>query len=94
MPGIATIGCGLIGQSWATVFAQYGFDVSMYDPSPAVSEKAINAIETRIADLVEFGLIESSQSQAVLQRISFADNLERALDGVVSYRKAVRSRSS
>lgn len=74
MAKIATIGCGLIGQSWATVFAQFGYEVSLYDPSPAVSDQALKSIETRISDLVEFNLIDSSQAQSVSGRISFVDN--------------------
>ncbi|HEY0920130.1 3-hydroxyacyl-CoA dehydrogenase NAD-binding domain-containing protein [Devosia sp.] len=30
---IAVIGCGLIGQSWAALFAGYGFDVRAWDPA-------------------------------------------------------------
>ena len=33
MEKIAIIGCGLIGQGWAAVFAQAGFEVAMYDTS-------------------------------------------------------------
>jgi len=83
MAKIATIGSGLIGQSWATVYAQFGYEVSMYDPAPAVSDQALKSIETRIGDLVEFNLIDSSQAQAVLRRISFADNLESAVDNAI-----------
>ena len=83
MARIAIIGCGLIGQSWATVFAQYGYEVAMYDASPDVSEQALRSIKTRIADLVEFDLIDASQAAQVFNRISFANNLESAVDGAV-----------
>ena len=83
MARIAIIGCGLIGQSWATVFAQYGYEVAMYDASPDVSEQALRSIETRIADLVEFDLIDASQAAQVFNRISFANTLESAVDGAV-----------
>lgn len=83
MARIAIIGCGLIGQSWATVFAQYGYEVAMYDASPDVSEQALRSIETRIADLVEFDLIDASQAAHVFNRISFANTLESAVDGAV-----------
>ncbi len=39
MAKIATIGCGFISQSWATVFAQFGYEVSLYDPVPAVDKR-------------------------------------------------------
>lgn len=43
MTKIATIGCGLIGQGWAAVCAQAGFDVGMYDVSPEAAEHALGA---------------------------------------------------
>ncbi len=83
MTKIATIGSGLIGQSWATVFAQFGYQVTMYDPSPDVSEQVIKSMETRVRDLVEFDLIDASQAQEVLNRIGFTNDLEGAVNGVV-----------
>ena len=55
----------------------------MYDASPDVSEQALRSIKTRIADLVEFDLIDASQAAQVFNRISFANNLESAVDGAV-----------
>ncbi len=89
MAKIAATGGGIIGQSWATVFAQFGYEVSMYDPAPAVSEQALKSIETRIGDLVEFNLTDSSQAQAMLPRISFTDNLKNALDNVIYVQECV-----
>lgn len=83
MGKIAVIGCGLIGQGWAAVFAQAGHDVAMYDISSAVVDRALKAMETRIADLAEFDLIALSEAPAILQRIRAASSLEDALDGAI-----------
>ena len=83
MTKIATIGCGLIGQGWATVFAQAGFDVAMYDASAEAAERAFKAMEKRVSDLVEFDLLAASDAPAVMRRITVAPSLEDALKGAV-----------
>ena len=83
MDKIAIIGCGLIGQGWAAVFAQAGFEVAMYDTSAEAAERALKAMETRIADLAEFDLIKPSDAPQFLQRITVADGLKEALDDAI-----------
>ncbi|MFK7870882.1 MAG: 3-hydroxyacyl-CoA dehydrogenase [Roseobacter sp.] len=83
MTKIATIGCGLIGQGWTTVFAQAGFDVAMYDASAEAAERALNAMEKRVADLVAFELVAASDASGILQRITVAPRLEDALKDAV-----------
>lgn len=83
MSKIATIGCGLIGQGWATVFAKAGFDVAMYDTAQEVAERAKNAMEKRVADLVEFDLVQASDAPAILQRITVMQSLEEAVQDAV-----------
>lgn len=83
MKKIAIIGCGLIGQGWAAVFAQAGFDVAMYDTSAKATERALKAMETRIADLAEFDLIKPSDAPLILQRITAADDLKDVLDDAI-----------
>ena len=81
MAKIATIGCGLIGQGWAIVFAMSGFDVAMYDVSPETTAGALHVMEKRICDLAEFDLIEASDIPEILGRMSCSPTLEDALDG-------------
>ena len=38
MPRVAIVGSGLIGRSWAIVFAGGGFDVALYDGVAGVAE--------------------------------------------------------
>lgn len=83
MSKIAIVGTGLIGQGWAAVFAQAGFDVAMYDVSQEAAEHALKAMETRISDLAEFDLIEPSDAPEILKRITLASSLEDALNGAI-----------
>lgn len=83
MGKIAVVGSGLIGQGWAAVFAQAGYEVAMYDTSAEAGERALKSMETRISDLAEFDLITPSDAPLVLERISIAPNLESALDGAI-----------
>ena len=83
MSKIAVIGTGLIGQGWAAVFAQSGFDVALYDVSREAAERAVQAMDARIADLVEFDLIKATDAPEISQRSSGAASLEAALDGAI-----------
>lgn len=83
MSKVATIGCGLIGQGWATVFAKAGFDVAMFDASAEAAERALKAMEKRVSDLVEFDLVAASDAPGILQRITVAPRLEDALKDAV-----------
>ena len=83
MEKIAVVGAGLIGQGWAAVFAQAGFNVAMFDASPEAAERAMTAMKQRVADLVEFDLIESSAAPHILGRISIAASLKNALSGAI-----------
>jgi 3-hydroxyacyl-CoA dehydrogenase len=60
MKKIAIVGSGLIGRAWATVFAGHGFDVALYDPSPAAAEAARAHVALNLAELSSLGIIESS----------------------------------
>ena len=57
MQKIAVVGGGLIGQGWAVVFAQSGYEVAIYDPSADVRKTVRNTIKQRIADLVSAELV-------------------------------------
>jgi len=83
MEKIAVVGCGLIGQGWAVVFAQAGFEVAMWDISTAASARALESMETRLADMAEFDLVAPEEMPQILQRISVASSLEAAVGGAL-----------
>ena len=51
MPRIAVIGAGLIGRSWAIVFAAAGWEVALYDADPQAAEAALGGVADGLADL-------------------------------------------
>jgi L-gulonate 3-dehydrogenase len=75
---IAIIGAGLIGRSWAIVFARAGHPVAMWDSDAAATQTSLTAIEAALAELEGFGLIEE-QPRRVLQRIRSSPTLQDAV---------------
>lgn len=80
MKRVAMIGSGLIGRSWAIVFARAGWTVSLYDPADGVAAGAIPLIESELASLAHLGLVDDPK--AAVARVSVAKTLEQAVDGV------------
>jgi L-gulonate 3-dehydrogenase len=80
MKRVAMIGSGLIGRSWAIVFARAGWNVSLYDPADGVAAGAIPLIASELASLAKLGLVEDPKAAA--SRVSAAKTLEQAVDGV------------
>ena len=83
MQKIAVAGGGLIGQGWAVVFAQSGYEVAIYDPSAYVRKTVRNTIKQRIADLVSAELITAFLGEKMLEQLTVAHSLEEAVDGVI-----------
>jgi L-gulonate 3-dehydrogenase len=77
---VAIIGAGLIGRSWAIVFAGGAFDVALYDVAPDIAEKAHGLVAQGLSDLAEQGLLDDPK--AATARVRLAANLADALDGV------------
>ncbi|MBW4025026.1 MAG: 3-hydroxyacyl-CoA dehydrogenase [Proteobacteria bacterium] len=81
MTKVAIIGSGLIGRSWAIVFARGGCAVSLWDPHPAAVPAAVEFIARRLPELEAAGLLRGETPEAVLARLTPADTLEAALSG-------------
>ncbi len=75
----AILGSGLIGRSWAMVFARGGHDVTLWDQDPAQVEAALAHIRRTVPEMAEAGLLEDPDS--ALACIRGADRLETAVDG-------------
>ena len=69
MTKVAVIGAGLIGRSWAIVFARAGFSVNLWDPFPQQTEAAMMFIADRLPELREAGLLPDEPA-TVLARIA------------------------
>jgi L-gulonate 3-dehydrogenase len=76
---VAVVGAGLIGRSWAIVFAAGGFEVALHDISRDVVDAARALIGQGLRDLAEHGLLDDPQAAAA--RVRAAADLADALDG-------------
>ena len=81
MSRIAIVGCGVVGSSWALVFARAGHAVSVYDASAAAREKTVAFVRAALTDLSVEGLAGDDPLETVMGRLSLAGTLEEALAG-------------
>ena len=79
MPKVAVIGAGLIGRSWANVFARAGWDVTLTDADAATLEAAPALIRAALDDLAGHGLVADAAGAA--GRIKLVRTLAGALEG-------------
>lgn len=76
---VAIVGTGLIGRSWAMMFARSGRDVALWNPREAGADAALEACREGLATLERHGLCESAAE--ALARIRIAPTLAAALEG-------------
>jgi L-gulonate 3-dehydrogenase len=79
MPTAGVIGAGLIGRSWAMVFARRGWRVRMTDTSDAALEAAPGLLRSALADQARHGRVRDPA--AALERISIVATPEQAAQG-------------
>ena len=80
MPTVAIVGSGLIGRSWAIVFARGGWDVRLSDPSPEALANAPRLIREGLDELAAYNIVDDPA--AVAARVSVAGSLAEAVKGV------------
>jgi len=81
---VAVIGSGLVGKSWALIFARAGYEVKLFDVIPNVRELALPWIQQTAGDLEKIGLLKKSKTaEEVVNRISFVTSLTDALSGAI-----------
>jgi L-gulonate 3-dehydrogenase len=76
---VAVIGSGLIGRSWAIVFAGGGCEVALFDSDATVADKARAFVSEGLDELAAHGLVEDAQAAAA--RVRTAASVADALDG-------------
>src|SRR5215204_2432961 len=64
MPTAAIVGAGLIGRSWAVVFARAGWTVRLTDPNAAALAAAPGLIRQALDDLEAHGLVDEPATAA------------------------------
>lgn len=82
MPRVAVVGCGVVGSSWALVFARAGFDVAVYDQSEAAINATLAFVAQALDDLGAQGLAGTEPRETVLARLKPSPKLADALSGV------------
>jgi len=79
---VAVIGAGLIGRSWAIVFARAGHAVALYDADAAALRASLDALDAALDDLKAAGLLDQDP-RAVRELIqpagTLAESLRRAI---------------
>jgi L-gulonate 3-dehydrogenase len=65
---VAIIGSGLIGRSWAVVFAGGGFDVALYDAASGVADQAHGLVSDALEELSAHGLVKDAKVAAARAR--------------------------
>ena len=81
MPKVAVIGCGTVGASWGLVFARARFEVSLYDPSPAAVDAALNYAGQAATHLHVLDLLNGESPAVVHRRMHSAPSLADAVRG-------------
>ena len=79
MPTVGLIGGGLIGRSWANVFARAGWDVRLWDADAKVTETAPALVAESLRDLAKHGLIKDPAKAA--KRVSAVTTMADAVEG-------------
>ena len=86
---IGIVGAGLIGRSWAIVFARAGCRVAIHDSSLEALAACQTLLRDNVSDLAQHGLI-SETPDTVLGRITPAATLVQALQGAALVQENVR----
>ncbi|SNR53451.1 3-hydroxyacyl-CoA dehydrogenase NAD-binding domain-containing protein [Puniceibacterium sediminis] len=84
MTRVACIGAGLVGSSWAYVFAKAGCDVTVFDQRGGDAWDQTRGLIGRTAEVLGTG------ADAVLERIRFAPTLAEALSGVEHVQESIK----
>jgi 3-hydroxyacyl-CoA dehydrogenase len=80
MPSVGIVGAGLIGRSWAMVFARAGWDVRITDPDAETLADIPRRIREGLDDLARHGLAEDPAGAAA--RVLALPSLREVVAGV------------
>ncbi len=87
----AVIGSGLIGRSWAMVFARGGHDVVLWDQDSAQVERALTIVAKALPEMAAAGLLQ--EPEAIRVRITAARTLAQALAGAQFVQENIAERA-
>ncbi len=76
---VACVGAGVMGHSWATLFAVKGHQVGLQDVSTENLERAMNWIRTALELMAEKEVIQKSEVEPTLSRVHPTTDLAEAV---------------
>lgn len=79
---VAVVGSGLIGSSWATLFAKWGNKVNVYDVKREQLESAKVRVKSNLNGLLKKGFITEEEKEETINNITYFENLELAVKDV------------
>ncbi|CAG0887875.1 unnamed protein product [Darwinula stevensoni] len=87
---VAIVGSGLIGRSWAMLFASAGYRVCLYDVDGEQVPKALLDIQVQLEEIDNAGLLRGDLNKnQQFQLISGNTNLEDAVKGAIYVQECV-----
>jgi L-gulonate 3-dehydrogenase len=78
---VAVVGAGLVGSSWAVVFARAGLQVHLHDADAAQLRRSRAQIERALGELAAASLLRGTVAES-LARVHDRDSLESCVAGV------------
>ncbi len=75
---VAVVGAGLVGASWAVVFARAGLGVAVHDQDPRQLERARAFVERAAQSLADAGMLQEAAA-AIVARVQLEPNRRAAL---------------
>jgi 3-hydroxyacyl-CoA dehydrogenase len=87
---VAIVGAGLVGCSWAVVFAAGGAQMRVFDARPEAREEALKRIGETLDDMHRAGLC--GEPRSILQQVTVCDTLAEAMHGADYVQESVFER--
>jgi len=87
---IGIVGSGLIGKSWAMIFASVGYEVMLYDVDPSQVKRALESIASELQEFEKDGTLRGELSAAQQTNlIAGTSSLEECVRGTIYVQECV-----
>jgi 3-hydroxyacyl-CoA dehydrogenase len=92
MTRVGLIGAGVVGSSWALVFARAGLEVTVHDADPAFAARLPGFVRRALADFEAQGLSLPEPAETIAARVHVAADVAEALMGMDYVQESVPER--